>query len=195
MKLQYKLDREVEPGSAKQKFIAEELLFPLRQRVLDLQQQLAVAQQGILATELIIRNNKELGRGVNRALNVTVSALQVAVTVALALENQKLVLDKLTAVNKTTSDLIGGTAARLKTQGTEIHKQASSTALDMNTLKQAFADIQAALDDISSFRQKALPQMASAVVELDRLNGTVKQAIDRIEAGKKQQGNLQIEVD
>jgi uncharacterized protein YaaN involved in tellurite resistance len=194
-KLQYKLDRECEPGSPKQKFVAEELLFPLRQRTMDLGQQLAVAQQGILATELIIRNNKELSRGVNRALNVTVSALQVAVTVALALENQKLVLDKLTSVNKTTSDLIAGTASRLKTQGVEIHKQAASTTLDMNSLKQAFTDIQAALDDISNFRQAALPQMAGAVLELERLNGNVKQAIDRIDAGKKSQGTLQIEVD
>jgi uncharacterized protein YaaN involved in tellurite resistance len=132
---------------------------------------------------------------VNRALNVTVGALQVAVTVALALENQKLVLDKLTSVNRTTSDLIAGTAARLRTQGAEIHKQAASATLDMNSLKQAFTDIQAALDDISSFRQKALPQMAGAIVELDRLNADVKQAIDRVEAGKKSQGTLQIEVD
>jgi uncharacterized protein YaaN involved in tellurite resistance len=194
-KLQYRLDREAEPGSPKRKFIGEELLFPLRQRIIDLQQQLAVGQQGILATEVIIRNNKELIRGVNRALNVTVSALQVAVTVALALENQKLVLDKLTSVNRTTSDLIAGTANRLKTQGVEIHKQAASSALDMNSLKSAFADIQAALDDLSSFRMNALPQMASAVLELDRLNSGVKQAIDRLEAGKKSQAALTIEVD
>ncbi|HUP57206.1 MAG TPA: toxic anion resistance protein [Bdellovibrionota bacterium] len=196
-KLQYKLDRETEPGTPKHKFVAEELLFPLRQRVMDLQQQLAVSQQGILATELIIRNNKELVRGVNRALNVTVGALQVAVTVALALENQKLVLDKLTSVNRTTSDLIAGTASRLKTQGVEIHKQAASTTLDMNSLKQAFTDVQAALDDLSSFRMHALPQMAQAVLDLDRLNTDVKKSIDRIESGKKLevQSKLQIEVE
>ncbi len=194
-KLQYKFDRETEPGSAEQKFIGEELLFPLRQRIMDLQQQLAVNQQGVLASELIIRNNKELVRGVGRALNVTVNALQIAVTVALALENQKLVLDKLTSVNKTTSDLLAGTANRLKTQGVEIQKQAASTSLDMNSLKSAFADIQTALDDISTFRMQALPQMAASVVELDRLNNDVKKTIDKMEQGKRSAPSIEIKLD
>ncbi|MBC7690286.1 MAG: toxic anion resistance protein [Methylotenera sp.] len=194
-KLQYKMDREAEAGSAEQKFIGEELLFPLRQRIMDLQQQLAVNQQGILASELIIRNNKELVRGVGRALNVTVSALQVAVTVALALENQKLVLDKLTAVNRTTSDLLAGTASRLKTQGVEIHKQAASASLDMNSLKSAFADIQLALDDLSTFRMQALPQMASSVLELDRMNGEVRKTLDKMEQGKRATPALEIKLD
>ena len=111
-KLQSRLGT-LEAGSAKHKFVAEELLFPLRQRIMDLQQQLAVNQQGVLAAEIIIRNNKELIRGVNRALNVTVSALQVGVTVAVALANQKDTLDKVNSVNDTTSDLIASTAARL----------------------------------------------------------------------------------
>ncbi len=75
-KIQYKLEREIQAEDPRHKFVSEELLFPLRQRLIDLQQQLAVAQQGVIATELIMRNNKELVRGVNRALNVTVSALE-----------------------------------------------------------------------------------------------------------------------
>ena len=71
--------------------------FALRQRRSDLQQQLSVNRQDVLTMEIIIRNNKGLIRGVNRALNVTVGALQVAVTVAMALENQKIVLNKVTA--------------------------------------------------------------------------------------------------
>ena len=119
--IQYKLEREISPDDPRRSFIEEELLFPLRQRTMDLQQQLAVNKQGVLATEIIVRNNRELVRGVNRAVDVTVSALQVAVTVALALAHQKVVLDKVEAVNRTTSTLIAGTAERLKTQGTAIH--------------------------------------------------------------------------
>jgi uncharacterized protein YaaN involved in tellurite resistance len=192
-KLQYKLDRELEGGSEKHKFVAEELLFPLRQRIMDLQQQLAVNQQGILAVEIIIRNNKELVRGVNRALNVTISALQVATTVALALENQKIVLDKVEGVNKTTSDLIASTAARLKTQGAAIHKQASSAQLDMNSLKTAFQDIQAAMSDISNFRVNALPEMAKTVLELDRLTADSQKAIDKMQKGNKVKPEFAIE--
>ena len=145
-----KLATEIGPDDPRRQFVEEDILFALRQRTLDLQQQLAVNQQGVLAIEIIIRNNRELIRGVDRALDVTISALQVAVTVALALAHQKIVLDKIEAINTTTSAMIAGTAERLKTQGTAIHQQASSTMLDMESLKQAFADIDTALDEIST---------------------------------------------
>ncbi|MCJ9430070.1 toxic anion resistance protein [Kordiimonas marina] len=165
-------------------FIQEELLFPLRQRIMDLQQQVAVNQQAVLAMEVIIRNNRELIRGVDRALNVTVSALSVAVTVALALNNQKLVLDRITALNTTTSNLISGTARQLRTQGVEIQKQASSAMLDMNALKSAFDDIEQALDEIARYRQEALPMMASQIVELNTMNAKASEAIAKMERGK-----------
>lgn len=184
-KLQYKLDREVTAGSDQHKFLSEEILFPLRQRIIDLQQQLAVNQQGVIATEIIMRNNKELVRGVNRSLNVTVSALQVAATVAMALANQKIVLDKINSVNQTTNDLIAGTASRLKTQGVEIQKQASSASLDMNTLKVAFQDLKTAMDDISTFRQKALPQMAQAVIEMEKLTTEAQSSIAKMDKGNQ----------
>ncbi len=70
-----------------------------------------------MALDVIIENNKELIMGVDRAVNVTVRALEVAVTVALALANPKIALTKIEALNKTTSDMIAGTAERLRTQG------------------------------------------------------------------------------
>lgn len=193
-KLQQKLDGELKAGSEQHRFVAEELLFPLRQRLMDLQQQLAVNQQGIIATEIIIRNNKELVRGVNRALNVTVSALQVGATVALALSNQKMVLDKVENVNKTTSDLIAGTAARLKTQGAQIHKQAASSQLDMESLKRAFGDLRTAMEDIASFRSQALPQMAQTVLELDRLTTESRNAIEKMEKGNRMKPKITVDL-
>jgi uncharacterized protein YaaN involved in tellurite resistance len=184
-KFSYALEREIGPDDPKRRFIEDELLFPLRQRIQDVQQQLAVNQQGVLAIEIIIRNNKELIKGVDRGINVTVNALNVAVTVALALANQKIVLDKIDAVNRTTNRLIAQTASQLRNQGTAIHKRASSTQLDMETLKGAFVDINAALDDISDFRKKALPQMAASILELEKLTSTTEESIRRMEEGTK----------
>ncbi len=180
-RLQSKIDLELTSDDPRHKFFSEELQFPLRQRIQDLQQQLLVNQQGYLTTEIVIRNNKELIRGVNRAINVTVSALQVAVTLALALANQKIVLDKVQAITTTTESLIAGTAARLKTQGAEIHKQASSTALSIDVLKSSFADIRAALDDISRYRREALPKMAQNILEMDQLAQQSEEQIQRFE--------------
>ncbi len=187
-RLQDALDTELTQDSANYKFIADELLFPLRQRIQDLQQQLIVNQQGYLTTEMIIRNNKELMRGVNRALNTTISALQVGVTLALALANQKIVLEKVQAINETTEDLIAGTAKRLRTQGAAIQKQASSTMLDINVLKQAFDDVSAALEDISTFRQNALPQMAENILELDKMAVKAEKEIRKVEKAETATG-------
>lgn len=194
-KLQYKLDREISPESDQNAFVQEELQFPLRQRIMDLQQSLAVNQQGILTIEVIIRNNRELIRGVDRALNVTVIALQVAVACALALASQEIVLNKIEAINKTTSSLIAHTAERLKTKGVAIHKQASQTMLNMQDLEKAFTDIKTAMDDIANFRREALPQMANNILRLDTLTKEAGEAIAKMEKGNVAQQAIVIDVE
>lgn len=193
-KLTAQLERDLTPGDPRHTFVQTEWLFPLRQRIQDLQQQLVVNQQGVLAIEMIIRNNVELARGVDRAINVTVSALQVAVTLALALANQKIVLGKVQAVNETTDKLIAGTAKNLRTQGAEIHKMAAGTSINIETLKGAFVDIRAALDDVATFRQQALPQMAQAILELDKLSAEAGRSIETMENAKKVSETFQKEL-
>ena len=166
-------------------FVEEELLFPLRQRIVDLQQQVAVSQQGVLALEVVIRNNRELIRGVDRAINVTVSALNVAVTVALGLANQRLVLDRVAALNQTTSALIAGTAQALRTQGVDIQTRASSAMLDMGQLEQAFADVIGAIDDLSRYRREALPKLDAQIDRLAALASQGGEAIRRMDEGNR----------
>ena len=168
-------------------FIEEELLFPLRQRIVDLQQQLAVSQQGVLAIEVIIRNNRELMRGVDRAINVTVSALTVAVTVAMAMANQRLVLDRIEALNATTSQMIGGTAKALRQQGVDIQKRASSAMLDMQILEEAFREVMGAIDDLSSYRQEALPRLEEQIERLATLAKQGKTSIDQLQEASRSQ--------
>lgn len=193
-KVMDKLSTEVLETDPRHKFLQEEILFPLRQRIQDLQQQLLVNQQGVLTMEMIIRNNKELIRGVNRAMNVTVSALQVAVTLALALANQRIVLEKVQAINETTNNLIAGSAERLRVQGADIHKQATDTQLGIETLRKAFVDVRAALDDISRYRQESLPRMAQQIAEMDRISSDAEQAIRDMEHGQQAQVDFPIEI-
>ncbi|WP_053366509.1 toxic anion resistance protein [Bacillus sp. FJAT-27245] len=166
-------------------FITEELLFPLRQRVMDLQQMLTVNQQGIIAYEVVIRNNRELIRGVERAKTVTISALKIAVTVASALYNQKIVLKKIEALNATTNDLIAGTSKMLKVQGVEIQKQAMESSVSVETLKVAFADVIEAMDSISTYKQQALPKMRETINQFKELAETGEKQIQRLEKGNE----------
>lgn len=163
------------------KFIEEEVLFPLRQKVMDLQQMQAVNMQGIIAMEIVRRNNKELIRAVERAESVTVSALRIAVTVASALYNQKIVLEKVNAVNEATNKLIGATAKMLKDQGSSIQQQAMEANVSVDTLKSAFADTFDALDAVTEYKSKALPQMQMTIQQFRELADEGQKRIDKME--------------
>lgn len=176
---------EQDPEAAERAFIEQELGFPLRQRLLDLQQQVAVCQQGILALEVIIRNNRELMRGVERAINVTVAALGVAVTVALALANQRMVLDRVEGLNATTSEMISRTAKTLRAQGVDIQTRAASTMLDMQALEEAFGEVMAAIDDLADYRRQALPALGEQIERLDVLTRRGQAAVDDLVGDRK----------
>ena len=163
------------------KFVEEEILFPLRQKIMDFQQLLVVNQQGIVAMNVIRRNNLELIRAVDRAENVTVSALRVAVTVAGALYNQKIVLDKVTALNETTNNMISATSRMLKEQGADIQQKAAEANISADTLKQSFADTIQALEDISTYKQEALPRIRQTINEFQEMANAGEAYLQKVE--------------
>lgn len=172
------------------KYVEEEVLFPLRQKVMDLQQMQAVNQQGYFAMEIIRRNNKELIRAVERAQHVTVSALRTAVTVASALYNQKIVLDKVKMINDTTNDLIRSTSIMLKEQGSQIQQQSMEANVSVETLKEAFKNTFEALDAVDSYKQKALPQLKNQIEAFREMAEEGTKRMDRLEAASAYRADL-----
>ena len=158
---------------AKAKAIREPALFYTRQRTTDLLTQMAVSVQGYLALDLVKKNNVELVKGVDRASTTTVAALRTAVTVAQALTSQKLVLDQITALNTTTANVIDGTGEMLRNQTGEIHKQAASATIPLETLQRAFQNIYDTMDSIDQFKLEALGNMKQTV---DVLTGEVEKS-------------------
>lgn len=171
----------------KVRFVTEDVLFPLRQRVMDMQQMIVVNQQGVMATEVVIRNNKELMRGVERAKIVTISALRTSVMVASALYNQKIILKKIEMLNETTNDLISSTSQMLKEQGVVIQKQSMDANISVETLKTAFADVIEALDSIDTYKQEALPKMRETVNQFKELAARGEEQIQQLEKGHKRE--------
>ena len=172
------------------KFIEDEVLFPLRQRIMDMQQMQTVNMQGIIAMEIVRRNNKELIRAVERAESVTVSALRIAVTVASALYNQKIVLEKVNAVNEATNKLIGATSKMLKEQGAAIQQQAMETNISIDTLRAAFSDTFDALDSVTEYKAKALPQMQTTISEFRKLADEGEKRILKMESRESELDKL-----
>ena len=148
------------------KALREDVLFYARQKHQDLLTQLAVSIQGYLAIDLVHKNNQELIRGVDRATTTTIAALRTAVVVAQALTNQKLVLDQITALNTTTSNLIESTSQLLATQGVAIQQQAASAAVGIDKLQAAFANVYQAMDAVDTFKTQALASMQVTVTTL-----------------------------
>ena len=185
------IEKQIEAAKArnedqeKVKFVTEEVLFPLRQRFMDMQQMIVVNQQGVMATEIVIRNNKELMRGVERAKNVTISALRISVMVASALYNQKIVLKKIQMLNDLTNIFISSNAQLLKKQGADIQKGSMEANISVETLKTAFADAVEALDSISTYKQEALPKMRDTINQFKELAAKGEEQIQQIEKGHK----------
>lgn len=163
----------------KAKALREDVLFYVRQKHQDLLTQLAVSIQGYLAIDIILKNNLELVKGVDRAATTTMSALRTAVLVAQALNNQKLVLEQITALNDTTSKLIASTASTMNQQSAKIGEQAASSTVGLAELQQAFNDIYATMDSIDTFKVKALDSMSKTIGVLETETDRAQKYLER----------------
>jgi uncharacterized protein YaaN involved in tellurite resistance len=172
----------------KAKALSQDVLFYVRQKHQDLLTQLAVSIQSYLAIDIIIKNNIELIKGVDRASTTTISALRTAVIVAQALGNQKLVLDQITALNTTTSQMIQRTSEMLKENSARIQEQAASSTIGLEQLQAAFANIYSTMDSIDEFKARALDTMAQTIGVLE---GEVVKSKDYLERVAQQDSRSQ----
>lgn len=192
-----KLDEKLEAKAAeldatdpeKAKALRESALFYVRQRTQDLLTQMAVSVQGYLALDLVKKNNVELVKGVDRASTTTVGALRTAVTVAQAMTNQKLVLQQITSLNQTTSDIIDSTSTLLREQTGQIHEQAASSTIPLETLQRAFQNIYDTMDEVDEFKVRALDSMKQTVnilsEEVEKSKGYIARAEGQAQAQAK----------
>jgi uncharacterized protein YaaN involved in tellurite resistance len=164
------------------KALREDVLFYVRQKHQDLLTQLAVSIQGYLAMDIVIKNNLELIKGVDRATTTTVSALRTAVIVAQALANQKLVLDQITALNSTTSRMIESTSEMLKENSIAIQSGAANATIGLPELQKAFENIYATMDAIDTYKVAALDTMAATIGTLQVETAKAQNYLDRANA-------------
>lgn len=69
----------------------------------------------------------------------------------------------------------------LKEQGVEVQKQATEATVNPEILKQSFQDAISALEDISTFKEQALPKMHETINQFKELAETGEREIARIE--------------
>jgi len=164
--------------AARAQTLRQDMLFPVRHRRQEILTQLAVAVQGYAALRLVELNNRELIRAVRTATTTTVAALRTAVMVAQALTNQKLVSDQVQAVRDATSAMIESTSGLLREQAGTVQEQAMSPGVDLPALQRAWDNVFAALDQIDTYKLRALDAMKITVSQLtdqvERTHGQVE---------------------
>jgi uncharacterized protein YaaN involved in tellurite resistance len=170
--------------------LKSDALFAIRQRRQDIMTQMAVSVQGYMALDLVRKNNLELIKGVDRAQTTTISALRTAVIVSQALARQKLVLDQISALNTTTSNLIESTSNQLRIQGAEINQQAASSTIDIQKLQVAFDNVFQTMDALDTFRGQAVDSMAQTVTALEGQIERARPYLERTRRGEGDSGAL-----
>ncbi|RDB59709.1 toxic anion resistance protein [Gordonibacter sp. 28C] len=165
--------------------LEKDALFAVRQRRQDVQTQAAVTVQAYLSMGIIQSNNDQLIRGVDRAKTTTVTALRTAVIVAQSLENQKLVLDQIDAINKTTDDMIDRTSKLLQENSLRTQEQAVSSGVSPETLKRAYDAVFSTLDSIDTFRVQANESFSKTIDVLNEQLSRAQGYLDRQNDGEQ----------
>ena len=102
--------------------------------------------------------------------------------VAQALTNQKLVSEQVKAVNETTSAMIESTSSVLREQTATVESQAASPGLDMGSLQRAWDNVFAALDQIDTYKLRALEAMKITVRDLSEQVQKSHAQVERLHA-------------
>jgi len=184
---------ETEAGDPERaRALKEDALFYVRQKRQDLLTQLSVTVQGYLSLDLIRKNNFELVKGVERATTTTVSALRTAVIAALALGNQRLVLDQISALNTTTGNVIESTSQMLRQQTAEIQTQAASATVSIEKLQAAFNNVYATIDAIDTFKLAALESMKKTIDSLSKEVARAQVYVERARSAELAQARANV---
>lgn len=161
--------------------VQEEILFPLRQRIMDMETMITVNHQGIISLNMIKRNNKELIRGITRARTVTVTALKTGIMMAKALYDQKRAIDLVNDVNKTTENVIASTSKMITQQTEEIKNMSSKTMISPEVLQNSFNEALTAIEDISNFKREALSQMQDTINTFNEMALEGQKVVEKLE--------------
>lgn len=174
------------------KAIKDEILFPLNQKRMDFVQDTVVAMNTYMGYQTIITNNKQLIRGVNRAINTTMGALTSSIIISQALDNQQEILNGIQALSATTSQIMEAGAVRMEIQAQEIAKSASNSTLEIEALQRTTEALVRTVEGVQNFRADSLKSMDSSIEVLRGLVAKGKEGLDVV--ARKRVGNLMEEV-
>lgn len=164
--------------ATKKKFIEEDILFGLRQKIAALQELQGINRQGVLVSEVIIKGNKELIRGYKNGLQTTIAAIGIASALTVSLEKQRRNQRVLTGVNDLKGELIRKSGEMLKDNVENIIAESKTAGTRIDALKAGFTAALESNEMMSNFKVEYLPILSEKIDELSTVNAQLSKAIE-----------------
>ena len=170
-----------ELSESEKEFYVNNLLLNLQKKVRSIYEVLIVTQEGFLSNDFIINTNWELIDNISNVKVVTKRALEIGVSMLVALQNQKNVLDAVEKTKEATNELIVGNAKRMNNQGTEIYAQAGKATVSIEALQEAFLNIDEAMTKINTLKSEAFKQAKEEVAQMQSISKKLEDKINEVE--------------
>ena len=192
------LVRAIEQNLAKfspedRKFYENNLLLNLNKKIRSIYEILAVTQQGFLSNDQIINSNYELIDNISNVKVVTKRALEIGVAMAISLENQKNVMQAVEKTKDLANEVILQNAKKLNTQTSEIFEMTSKGTLNLDTLKEAFSQIDEAMSKIDSLKERSLQNLKTEIENLKEITDKLAQKVQTQEKLEKFKSEISLE--
>lgn len=191
------LERKLSSGTISledAKFVRQELLFPVRQRIMSLQQTLLSCQQAILTSEIMVSTNREVLRATRDAVNISVVQLSNVLALIVGLQHQRNQLDKIKGLVQVTEHYMQIGGEILDTQATEVYELATQTMLSMEALENTFGHIRSAFNKVDTLRENALEPMKQSIARMDKLVTDNDALIKKQDKGKAAFAQLKLDI-
>lgn len=147
-------------------FYENNVLLNLNKKTRSIYEILAVTQQGLLSSDFIINTNWELIDNISNVKLVTKRAIEIGVALAVSLENQKNVIQTAEKTKTLANEILLENAKRMNSQAIDVYEMSSSGTLNIEVLKQAFAQIDEAMSKMDSLKSEALKKVKNEVKAL-----------------------------
>ncbi len=90
-------------------------------------------------------------------------------------------MDKINILNSTTENIIESTSHMLKEQGSEMQKHSAETMISPEVLKASFSEAIQAIEDVSTYKQQALPKMKETILLFSDMADEGQKVVEKIE--------------
>ena len=134
-------------------------------RVFDFKQMIIVKEQSVLGLKIILNNNNEIIRNIDKIRNVTVEALKTSVMVANSIFNQKIILKKINSLDKGVKNLLSDTNSLI--QFSDFNDELSKIKV-FDILKNNFEEMLNTLNTAKIESEKCFPENTIKILELKK---------------------------